>query len=102
MKIKKGDKVYILTGKDRGKSGAVSKVFPERGRIIVDGINIVKKAIKGNKQNPQGGIIEKSLSINVSNVQAICPSCNKSSKTGVKILKDGKKERVCKKCGKEV
>lgn len=102
MKVKKGDKVYILTGKDKNKSGTVSKVFPGDNRVIVDGINIIKKTVKGNQKNPQGAIVEKSAPINASNVQIVCPSCNKSSKTGYKILKNGKKERVCKKCGKEI
>lgn len=102
MNIKKGDKVYVLAGKDRDKSGTVSKVFPEKGKAIVDGVNMVKKTVKGSQKNPQGGIVEHASPIDVSNIQVICPSCNKSVKTGVKILKDGKKERVCKKCGKEV
>ena len=102
MRVKKGDKVYVLTGKDKGKSGTVSKVFPEKGTVIVDGINVVKKTVKGSQKNPQGGIVEKSAPINVSNVQVICPGCNKSAKTTVKILKSGKKERVCRKCGKEI
>ena len=102
MRVKKGDKVYILTGKDRSKSGTVSKVLAEKGKVIVDGVNIVKKTVKGSQKNPQGGIIEKSAPINVSNVQVICPGCNKSVKTGMKVLKNGKKERVCRKCGKEI
>jgi len=102
MKIKKGDKVYILTGKDRDKSGTVSRVFPEKGKVVVDGINIVKKTVKGSQKNPQGGIIEKAAPINISNVQIICPGCSKSVKVGYKTLKSGKKERVCRKCGKEI
>ncbi len=102
MKIKKGDKVYILTGKDRGKSGAVSKVLVEKRKVIVDGVNVVKKAVKGSQKSPQGGIIEKAAPIAVSNVQVICGSCNKSVKVGMKVLKNGKKERVCRKCGHEI
>jgi len=102
MRVKKGDKVYILTGKDRDKTGTISKVLPKEGKVIVDGVNMVKKAVKGNKQNPQGGIVEKAAPINVSNVQIICSGCNKSAKIGFKTLKDGKKERVCKKCGNQI
>jgi large subunit ribosomal protein L24 len=102
MRVKKGDKVYILTGKDRGKSGVVSKIFKEKGKVIVDGVNVVKKTVKGSQKNPQGGIIEKSAPLNTSNVQVICSSCNKSVKTAMKKLKNGKKERVCRKCGKEI
>lgn len=102
MKVKKGDKVYILTGKDNGKTGTVSKVMLKEKKVVIDGINLVKKNIKGNKENPQGGIIEKPMPINVSNVQVICSSCGKSSKVGFKTLKDGKKERICKKCSQVV
>jgi large subunit ribosomal protein L24 len=102
MKIKKGDKVYILSGKDRGKSGVVAGVMLKSGKAVVEGINIVKKTVKGSQKNPQGGIIEKASPIDISNIQIICPGCNKSVKTGFKVLKNGKKERVCKKCGREI
>ena len=102
MRVKKGDKVYILTGKDRDKTGTVSRVLIGKNKVIVDGVNIVKKTVKGSQKNPQGGIVEKSAPINISNVQVICPSCNKSVKTTMKVLKSGKKERVCRKCGKEI
>ncbi len=101
-KIKKGDKVFILTGKDSGKTGVVSGVLPKEGRVIVDGINIVKKTVKGSEKNPRGGIVEKSAPIQISNVQLVCPGCNKPSKVGFKILKNGNKERVCKKCKAEI
>ena len=100
--VKKGDKVYVLTGKDRGKSGTVAKVITEKDKVIVDGVNVVKKTIKASQKNPRGGIIEKSAPLDISNVQVICPGCNKSVKLGMKILKNGKKERVCRKCGKEI
>lgn len=102
MKIKKGDKVYILKGKDQGKSGAIARIFPKEGRAVVEGINMVKKTVKGSQKNPQGGIIEKPAPMAISNIQVICPSCNKSSRMGMKVLKNGKKERVCKKCNKTI
>lgn len=102
MKLKKGDKVYILTGKDRDKTGTVSKVIIKTNKVVVDGVNVMKKTIKGSKENPRGGIIEKAMPLHVSNVQILCPACGKSSKTGYKVLKSGKKERVCKKCGQGI
>lgn len=102
VKIKKGDKVYVLTGKDRGKTGVVSGVLPKEGKAVVEGVNIVKKTVKGSQKNPQGGIVEKASPVSISNIQVICPGCNKSAKLGFKILKDGKKERICKKCGREI
>ncbi len=102
VKIKKGDKVYILTGKDRGKSGKVLTVMPKEKKAIVEGINVMKKAVKGNSSNPQGGIVEKASPVDISNIQVICPGCNKSNKVGFKVLKNGNKERICRKCGKEL
>lgn len=100
--VKKGDKVYILRGKDRGKSGTVAKLITDKGKVIVDGVNVVKKTIKASQKNPRGGIIEKSAPLDISNVQVICAGCNKSARLGIKILKNGKKERVCKKCGQAI
>ena len=99
MKLKKGDKVFVIAGKDRGKSGLVSKVLINADKVVVEGINIVKKTQKASKKNPKGGIIEKSAPLAVSNIQMICPSCSKSTRIGYKILKNGTKERICKKCG---
>ncbi|RJO60039.1 50S ribosomal protein L24 [candidate division WS5 bacterium] len=102
VKIKKGDKVYVLTGKDRGKTGIVSNVFSKESKAVVEGVNVVKKTVKGSQKNPQGGIVEKASPIDMSNIQVICPGCNKSARLGFKVLKDGKKERICKKCGREI
>ena len=91
MKIKKGDMVKIISGNDRGKSGRVIKVFPSRDRIIVEGINVVKKHSRPSQENPQGGILEKELSIHISNTMYL--SGDKSSKIGIKKLEDGTKVR---------
>ncbi len=101
-KIKKGDQVTILTGKDNGKTGTVSAVLPKANKVIVDGLNIVKKTVKGSEKNPRGGIVEKSAPMDISNVQLVCPKCNKGSRVGFKVLKNGKKERICRRCKKEL
>ena len=94
MKIKKGDMVKIISGNDRGKSGRVIKVFLDRNRIIVEGINIVKKHSRPSQENPQGAILEKELPIHISNAMYL--NGNKSSKIGIKKLKDGTKVRFSK------
>lgn len=98
MKILKNDKVFITTGKDRGKTGEVTRVLLKTGQVVVTGINIVKKAVKPSKKTPQGGIVELTKPLNVSNVAVICPKCGKAARLSYVIAKDGKKARVCKKC----
>ena len=94
MKIIKGDTVKVISGTDFGKSGRVIKVYPDRERVIVEGVNLVKKHARPTQENPQGGIIEKESTIHISNVKLIVG--NKESKVGYKILKDGKKVRIAK------
>ena len=99
--VKTGDLVYLLTGKDKGKRGKVIKVFPDKGRVTVENVNIVKRHTKPRKADQQGGIIEKEAPIHSSNVMLVCPRCDKPTKVGKQILENGQKVRVCKKC-KEV
>lgn len=99
MFIKKNDKVKVIAGKDKGKEGTVEKVFPSKERVIVKGVNIVKKHQKPTNANPNGGIVEVEASIHVSNVMLIDPSNNEPTRVGFKI-EDGKKVRVSKKTGK--
>jgi len=99
--VKTGDLVYVLTGKDKGKRGKVIKVFPDKGRVTVENVNIVKRHTKPRKADQQGGIIEKEAPIHSSNVMLVCPRCDKPTKIGKQILENGQKVRVCKKC-KEV
>lgn len=101
MKIKKGDKVIVLSGRDRNKTGIVEKVMLKTNELIVGGVNIVKKHVKVSKKNPSGGVIEVSKPITVSRVQVVCPSCNKGTRVGYEV-KGKEKIRVCKKCGKTV
>jgi len=98
MKILKNDKVYVIAGKDRGKSGEVTRVLAKDGGIVVAGINIAKKAVKPSKKNAQGGIIEITRPLPMSNVAFVCPACNKPTRVGYVVAKDGKKVRICKKC----
>ena len=99
MKLKKGDEVEVLAGKDIGKRGAVMRVLPESNKVIVDRVNIAKKHQKPTKATMQGGIIDKEMPIHASNVGIVCKSCRKPSRIGYKIGDDGKKTRVCRKCG---
>jgi large subunit ribosomal protein L24 len=97
MKIKKGDTVYIKIGKDQGKTGKVEKTLPKLNKIVVKGLNIYKKHAKPTRGNPQGGIIDINVPINASNVQLVCPRCNKSTRVGYQIS-ENTKIRTCKKC----
>lgn len=97
MKIHKNDNVMVIAGNDSGKSGKILKVFPNKSRIIVEGINLRKRHSKPSQKNPQGGIIEKEAPINVSNVMLIDPNNNEPSRLGSQIILDektGKKKRV--------
>jgi len=97
MKIKKGDKILITRGKDRGKNGNVEKIFPKEGRVLIPGLNLFKKHLKPQGEGKPGGIIEISRPIDVSNVVLICPKCNQPTRVGYQLL--GKEKlRICKKC----
>ena len=101
MKIKKGDTVQVLSGNDKGKTGEVLEVIPKTEKIIVKGVNIRKKHVKPRKQGEEGGIISVECAIHSSKVNVVCPKCGKSARLGYKVV-DGKKVRVCKKCGTEL
>ena len=100
-KIRKNDTVYVLSGKDRGKTGRVFKVYPALGRALVEGINYVKKHARKSQANPQGGIVQKENPIHLSNLALLCKTCKKRARIGFSILADGTKSRFCKRC-KEV
>ena len=102
LKIKKGDRVQVLTGKDRGKTGEVSRAMPATGKLIIDGVNVVKKHQKATKATMQGGIIDKDMPIPIANVALLCPACGKPTRVGYTIDNDGTKVRICKKCGGEM
>ena len=97
MKIKKGDRVVVLQGKDRGKEGTVMRAIPEKGKVIVEGVNIAKKHQRPTRATMQGGIIDKDMPLHVSNVALICGSCG-ATRIGYRFDDAGKKIRVCRKC----
>jgi large subunit ribosomal protein L24 len=101
LKIKKGDRVKVLTGKDRGKEGEVMRALPGEGKVIVDGVNVARKHQRATRATMQGGIIDKDMPIPVANVALICPSCGKTTRVGYKFDASGAKTRACKKCGGE-
>ena len=102
MSIKKDDLVVVLSGKDKGKQGKVLAVQPQAGKVIVENINIVSRHTKPRKQGEEGGILKKEAPIYACKVQRVCPKCNKATRPAHKLMADGKKVRICKKCGAEI
>ena len=102
IKLKKGDRVRVLTGKDRGKEGVIMRVLPKANKVIVDGVNVAKKHQKARTATSQGGIIDKDMPIPVPNVALLSPSDGKPTKVGYKVLEDGTKIRVCRRTGAEI
>ncbi|MGC8764629.1 MAG: 50S ribosomal protein L24 [Brevinematia bacterium] len=98
QKIRKGDNVVVIAGRDKGKKGEVLHTFPLANKAIVKGINIVKKSVKKSKEHPQGGFAEVETPIHISNLMLFCPKCGKGVRTGV-LISGNSKVRVCKKCG---
>ena len=97
--IRKNDNVIVTTGKDRGKRGRVLKVLPEKNRVIVEGVNFIKRHTKPNPQRGvKGGLVEREAPLHASNVQVVCPDCGRATRIGRKILGDGRKVRICRKC----
>ena len=102
LKIRKGDRVRVLSGKDKGKEGEVMRALPRDRKVIVDGVNVARKSQRPTRTTQQGGIIDKDMPIQVSNVALVCPSCGKPTRVGFTIDKSGQKARVCRKCGGEI
>jgi large subunit ribosomal protein L24 len=99
LSIKKNDDVVVLAGRDRGKRGRVLSVAPGKGRLVVEGVNKVKRHTRPNPQkNIQGGIVEREASLHISNVQLVCPECGEPTRVGRRRLDDGRRVRVCRKC----
>ena len=101
LKIKKNDKVVVLSGKDKGKTGKVISADPKNGKVIVEGVSVATKHQKAKKQGQDGGIMKIETPVYVSKVQLVCPKCGKATRVAHKIT-DGRKSRVCKKCGAEI
>ena len=102
MKIRKNDTVLVVTGKDRGKKGKVLFAYPKDERLLVEGINFIKKHTRASGQVRQAGIIDQEALIHVSNVMLLCGKCDHPARVGVRFLKDGKKVRFCCSCGEVV
>jgi large subunit ribosomal protein L24 len=98
-KIKKNDKVIILAGKETGKIGTVLKVDSEKGRVLVEKVNMIKRHSKPGVKTGQGGIVEKEAPLNISNVMIVCDKCTEPTRIGKRVLEDGSKVRICRKCG---
>ena len=101
MKLKKGDTVKVISGKDKGQQGEIVHVFPSDNKVLVNGINTAKKHSKARRANQQGGIIDRDMPLDVSNVALVCPKGH-PARVGYKFNTDGSKRRVCKKCGADL
>lgn len=102
QRIKRDDQVLVITGKERGKQGQVREVFPRKQRVIISGINMVKRHQRQRDERNPAGIIEKEAPIHISNVKLICRSCQKAVRTRFRVRPDGVKVRVCKACGEDI
>jgi large subunit ribosomal protein L24 len=101
FRIKKGDTVEVVQGKESGKRGKVLRVYETEERIVVERVNFIKRHVRPSKGTPQGGVIEREASMHISNVKLVCPSCNAPARVGVR-LEGGEKIRYCKKCNVQV
>ena len=101
LTIRKGDRVRVIAGKDKGKEGKVLRSMPEKERVVVESVHMIKKHARPGRKNPQGGIIEMEGTIHVSNVMLVCPNCSQPTRAG-RRRDDGVRIRTCKKCGKDI
>jgi large subunit ribosomal protein L24 len=100
--VRKGDTALVIAGKNAGKKGKVLMVVPDKSRVVVEGVNVVKRHTRANQKMPQGGIMQKEAPIHSSNVMLFCSKCNKPTRISKKILDNGEKIRICKKCGESL
>jgi large subunit ribosomal protein L24 len=98
MKLRNGDEIVVLAGKDKGRKGKIEKILPKQGKVLIPGINVSKKHTKPRGEKQPGGIIEQIMPLPVSNVSLLCPSCGKPTRVGYQVNKDGSKTRICRKC----
>jgi large subunit ribosomal protein L24 len=101
LNVRRGDRVKVITGKDKGKEGKVLRAFPEKQRVVVEGVHKIKKHTRPTQKQPQGGILEVEGTIHVSNVMLVCPNCGEPTRVGHK-REDGTRLRVCKRCDKQI
>ena len=102
MKIRKDDTVVVVTGKDRGRKGKVRFAYPEDERLLVEGVNFIKRHTRAKGQVKQAGIIEREAPVHISNVRLLCSKCNHPTRIGFRFLEDGKKVRFCRSCGEVI
>ena len=102
LHIKTGDTAVVLSGKEKGKQGKVLSVEPKKGMVVIEGVNMITCHTKPRRQGETGGIIEKEAPLYACKVQRVCPKCDQATRPAHKVLADGKKVRVCKKCGAEI
>ncbi|MBC7195665.1 MAG: 50S ribosomal protein L24 [Deferribacterales bacterium] len=98
-KLKKDDPIIVISGKEKGKTSKVLKIDRTKDKVFAEGLNIVKRHVKPNQLNPEGGIVEKEMPIHISNVMYYCKKCDKGVRLGYKVLESGNKQRFCKSCG---
>ena len=97
--VRRNDTVLVIAGKDRGKRGRVLKLLPERNRVVVEGVNVIKRHTRPNpSRNIKGGVVEREASLHASNLQLVCPECGAQTRVGRRLLGDGRKVRICRKC----
>ena len=97
--LKKNDNVVVISGRDRGKRGRVLRVIPDKARVVVEGVNFIKRHTRPNPQrNIMGGIVEREAALAAANVQLVCPECSRPTRVGRRLLDDGRRVRVCRKC----
>lgn len=97
--VRRNDTVIVITGKNRGKRGRVLKLLPERNRVVVEGVNFIKRHTRPNpSRNIKGGVVEREASLHASNLQIVCPECGAQTRIGRRLLGDGRKVRICRKC----
>jgi len=101
MKVKKGDNILIITGKDKGKTGKIIKALPKEARVLIEGLNLRKKHVRPKREGEKGQVVQIPATMDVSNVKLVCPKCGKATRVGYKMEKDIKK-RICKKCKQEI
>ena len=102
LNVKKGVRVKVIAGKDKGMEREVIRALPQKDRVVVEKVNMIKKAQRPTQANPQGGIMSMEAPLNVSNVMLVCPQCKEATRVGHRFDEAGKKHRVCKKCGKDI
>jgi large subunit ribosomal protein L24 len=102
MRLRKGDRVYVIAGRDKGKEGNILRRNVGKEMVVVENVNMVTKSMRPTQKNPRGGLVKMEAPLNASNVMLVCPSCGKPARIGRAFLDNGKKVRLCKKCGEVV